>query len=392
MPNTRIEAVLHGIGDGARLEQLVSDLLQREGYDVDPTGTRGPDGGRDALLQRDSEHGILHCSVSQDWEPKVHEDAEKAADRPEDFDFFIFATTQNPAAVKRDRVEDEIHEEYGWRVEIRDLERLRNQLAGDSENHDLVRDHLNIDPSSAFHDPTADAEEFYESRLQALHEREGYYGTIASDHEFTDHEDLPILAIHIIPAETFGSDHDRLGSDLPDPPGIGGKGRTEQYGDFVLTGSNFGLNGDDPFRYYACFHEEGWAEAVTVDIIPRTDDLELTTTIDKIVIEYIEDALDWYEDVGIAPPYYVYVTLLNAADYTIFVPNRISGPLNRREIGSDEFQFGDVIIDRNDVDVPAFMRKPMYRLWNRTGWQKSLNYNEIEEEGGETRYEWDPRR
>jgi len=101
MPNTRLEAVLSGIGDGARLEQLVADLLRRDDYDVDPTGTRGPDGGRDALLFRDGDHGILHCSVSQRWEQKVRGDAEKAADRPEDFTFFIFATTQNhPCSVK----------------------------------------------------------------------------------------------------------------------------------------------------------------------------------------------------------------------------------------------------------------------------------------------------
>ena len=65
MVNTRLEAALLGIGDGARLEQLASDLLSREGYRVKPTGTRGPDGGRDALLYQDDEEGIFHCSVGQ---------------------------------------------------------------------------------------------------------------------------------------------------------------------------------------------------------------------------------------------------------------------------------------------------------------------------------------
>lgn len=390
MPNTRLEAVLRGIGDGARLEQLTSDLLRREGYDVDPTGTRGPDAKRDALLSRDGEQGILHCSVSQRLENKVHDDAGKAADRPEDFDFFIFATTQNPAGVKRDRLEDEIRDEYGWRVEILDLERLRNRLRGDVENHDLVREHLNVDPNYAFQDPAVDAEEFYQSRLEELQEREGYYGTIASEHYVTDHDELPILAVHIIPAETFGSDHDRLGSELPDPPGFGRRGHTQQYGDFVLTGDSSGLDGEEPFSHYACFHEDGWAEAVTVNIIPKTDDLELSTTIDKDVVAFIEDALDWYEDVGINPPFYTYLTLLNAAEYTMYVPKDIWGPDHLREIGTDEFQFGEVVIDRYDADVPGVLRKPLYRLWNRTGWPLSLNYDEIEDDG-DTRYEWDPR-
>ena len=60
MPNNRLEALLQGIDDGGQLEQLAGDLLAREGYNVDSTGTRGPDGGRDAFLEREGEIGILH--------------------------------------------------------------------------------------------------------------------------------------------------------------------------------------------------------------------------------------------------------------------------------------------------------------------------------------------
>jgi hypothetical protein len=49
MSNTALEANLRAIGGGARLEQLAVDLLGREGYDVDPTGVRGPDGGKELL-------------------------------------------------------------------------------------------------------------------------------------------------------------------------------------------------------------------------------------------------------------------------------------------------------------------------------------------------------
>jgi hypothetical protein len=223
-----------------------------------------------------------------------------------------------------------------------------------------------------------------------LQDRDGYYGTIASDPFITDHEDIPILAVHLIPAETFGSDHDRLGSNLPDPPGFGRSGHTQQYGDFVLTGDHNGLDGEEPFTHYSCFHEDGWAEAVTTNIIPRTDDLELSTTMDSNIVAFVEDALDWYQDVGINPPFYTYLTLLHADEYTIYVPKQIWGPDHRREIGSDVFLFGEVRIDQFGVDVPAVFRKPLYRLWTRAGWPRSLNYNEVEEDG-DIRYEWDPR-
>lgn len=390
MPGTRLEAVLHAVSDGARLEQLAADLLIRDGYTVDPTGTRGPDGGRDALLARNGQQGILHCSVSEQWEEKLHEDAESAVDRPEDFTFFIFATTQNPAGTRRDRLEAEISDEYGWHVTILDLERLRNRLSGNPDNHDLVRDHLNIDPSHASQDPAVDAKTFYNDRIDRLQERDGYYGTIATERTLSDQDDLPILAVHIIPAEAFGGDHDRLGADLPDPPGFGQRGHTQRYGDFVLTGDSRALDGDEPFTHYSCFHEDGWAEAVTVNIVPKTDALELLPNIDRYLVDFLEDALDWYQGVGINPPFHTYLSLLNAAAYTTYVPDRVWGPDCRREIGSDVFRFGEVVIDRLDEDVPGLLRKPIYRLWSRTGWTTSLNYSEVEE-NGETFYEWNPR-
>jgi hypothetical protein len=64
MPNTALEANLHSIGEGTRLEQLAVNLLGRKGYDVDQTGVRGPDGRRDALLVRSGRSGVLHYSSS----------------------------------------------------------------------------------------------------------------------------------------------------------------------------------------------------------------------------------------------------------------------------------------------------------------------------------------
>ena len=91
MPNTQLGANLRAIGDGARLEQLAVDLLNREDYNVDPTGVRGQDDGRDALLERSGSQGVLHCSAqSNDIEGKICDDAKSAATRPEEFDFFYF--------------------------------------------------------------------------------------------------------------------------------------------------------------------------------------------------------------------------------------------------------------------------------------------------------------
>ncbi|WP_336036669.1 hypothetical protein [Halobacterium yunchengense] len=384
MANTRLDAALQAIGDGARLEQLASDLLRREGYSVDPTGTRGPDGGRDSLLSIDNEQGILHCSVAEEWESKIKSDVESARNRPEDFEFFLFATIQNPAGIMRDRVEEEIAEEYGWRVRIYDFERLRNRLMGNRENHDLAREHLSVDPGHAFDDISSQINDRCESFLERLHEREAPYGSIRSD--------LPFAAVHIIPAESLNDNFDRIAVDLPDPPCFASRsGLTQRVGDAVITCNPTGLE-DEPYAHYTSFHIEGWMEAVSTYVdVAQADTPQLTYGLDRYIVHFVEQALESYEQANIYPPFFVYITLIDAADYTMSKPPRMTGPAVSRDLGTDEFRLNRVTIKSYDEDVPNALRRPLYQLWNRAGWSTgSINYNELEDDTGEIRYEWDP--
>lgn len=145
MPNTRLQIALHQV-DPKPFEQLAADLLERAGYNPVPTSTRGNDRGRDALLTLDDKSGIAHFSTDEEWEDKIKDDADSAHEYPEEFDFFIFLTNQDFATTARDRVEREIEEEYGWRVEIWDFERIRNKILGNRDNHDLAENHLRVGP------------------------------------------------------------------------------------------------------------------------------------------------------------------------------------------------------------------------------------------------------
>lgn len=398
MPNNRLEALLQGIDDGGQLEQLVADLLARDGYEVDPTGTRGPDGGRDALLERGGNKGILHCSI-QSIEEKIESDAEKAADRPENFDLFIFATTENPAAIKRDRLERELTDRYGWQVKIYDLQRLRNQLLGNSDNHDLIREHLHVDLSGIDEDAQKEAEEFYESRVEQLRNREGYIGEIADRDSWPavngtkEKENPPYLAIHLIPAEALASSTDRLAADLPDPPFIGRHhGRIEKFGSCIASTRQLESSQDSPYEAYACFHEDGWSEAVTTNVTTSTEEPRLKSQFDQVVVDYIEKTVDWYEEVGINLPLYVFLTLFDAEDYTMYIPDKIWGPDRPRTISADVFRLGDATIESYNDDIPHLLRKPFYRLWTQAGWKTgSRNYSsETDEDTGEETYHWDP--
>lgn len=158
MVNTRLEAAIEGMHEDT-LEQLADDLLTRKGYDVDPTSTIGADNGRDSILTKDDELGILHCSTNNKLENKIKDDAESAAERDEEFDFFLFFTNANRATVMRDRLEEEVEEEYGFRTRIRDFEYLRNELMGNPDNHDLAREHLSVYPAGLMEDIKTKLEE-----------------------------------------------------------------------------------------------------------------------------------------------------------------------------------------------------------------------------------------
>lgn len=399
MPNTRLEALLQGIGNGAQLEQIAADLLVREEYDVDPTGTQGADGGRDALLTRGDENGILHCSITDSWEPKVKDDADKSENRSENFDCFVFMTTADPGTTKRDRVEEELREEYGWRVEIRDLQRLRNSLQGDPANHDLVREHLHIDPYRAFQNPRAHTDEFYEERLERLHQRTAQYGGIIEEYRTSKGgsrteeqivEDPPLLAIHLVPVEAFSSSISRSVTELPDIPSLGRYDRyTDRYGHYLINGSN---DEQDLFSEYTCFHEDGWAEAITTHTWAKSEESRLLSTIDKTSVEFVQKAISWFQEVNLRPPFFVYLTLIDASDYKIATHPRISSPHRMRPVGTDEFRLGNVRLDTYDADVPMMLHDSLDSLWRQVGWQNgSIHYQTKSSEEGEAREEWDPR-
>jgi hypothetical protein len=386
MTNTLVGANLRGISDGARLEQLTADLLRREGYDVDPTGVRGPDAGRDALLEHNGEQGILHCSAQSDGiEEKIGGDAEKAADRSEDFDFFIFSTTSEMAGTKRDRLETDIATEYGWQVRVLDFERLRNRLVGDPENHDLAREHLNVDPGTVLESVGAEVAELYEDLLSRLRKRKLPYGQLSESVS-----NLPLVAVHVLPAEATSTSNDRIARDLPDPPAfIRERSTTESFGDLVITSMARELTRGE-FSEYVCLHADGWVEAVTTRLAVDRDGEEkkFIHTIDEKVVDLVERVLIAYEEAGIVPPFYVYITVLGGGEYIIRKPDRIVGPASLRPLGDDEVRLNRVRLKGYEADVPFELRRSLGQLWDRIGWLTgSVHYTERDDGEG---YEWNP--
>lgn len=390
MVNTRLEVALRAL-DGERLEQLAVDLLRNDDdFVVRPTDTRGPDGGREANLKDGDLVGILHCSVEDGWERKAKSDAGKAAER--DADFFYFVTNQDPAGVMRDRVDAEIEQEHGYRTRIIDFAELRNALLGNRDNHYLAREHLSVDPSTAFENPEGQADDFQQELLERIEQREAPYGSIWNE--------FPLVIVHLIPAEATEPVHDRIAEDLPNPPAFAGKSKfTDRLGDMLIVGTNAPEGA--PTRWemdkrlwetYACFHSDGWIEAVTDRLSHRDGSSTISYWFDPTIVEFVRSAIDWLNDASIHPPYYVYISLLDASDWTFAKPDNVSGPYMTRRFGDDLFTLPRTTVDEPDPDVPQLLRKPLYMAWERAGWTEagSIHYQETENESGEIQYAWDP--
>jgi len=126
---------LENLTDYPQFERLCSDIMNQSGYrDIEPLGGSN-DRGRDALhISRSGTQGttIFAYSVRGDWRQKLlNEDCKRIADEEHELDRIVFVCTASITSTQKDNIKAEITEEYGWTLELHDLERLRVRLTSD---------------------------------------------------------------------------------------------------------------------------------------------------------------------------------------------------------------------------------------------------------------------
>ncbi|HTH11204.1 MAG TPA: restriction endonuclease, partial [Acidovorax sp.] len=123
---------LEQLSDYRQFERLCSALLAGAGYStIDPLGGTG-DEGRDAIIRADSA-GRTICfayTVRTDWRIKLRSDCKRVNEAGHTPDIFVFACTEAIAARDKDAAVQMVQEDFGWRLDLFDLERLRVQLSG----------------------------------------------------------------------------------------------------------------------------------------------------------------------------------------------------------------------------------------------------------------------
>lgn len=122
-------------------ESLCHDLMSRVGYkEIQPLGGVG-DMGRDAIHvdSSTSTNTIFAYSVREDWETKLDSDLKKANFHKHKCDKFVFVSTSAISAKKNDEKKFFVKQEYGWELEIFDLERIATLI--DNHHQDLITRH-----------------------------------------------------------------------------------------------------------------------------------------------------------------------------------------------------------------------------------------------------------
>lgn len=148
--HNRTVAELEDYTDFPEFERLCADLLTGVGYrGIDPQGIQGKDGGKDALHISDEDYTVFHFSTREDWESKLYEDLDKVKSNKIQCTKFVFVSNREISGPTKDRLKESVRNDYGWKLEIFDVERLRVVL--DTHRQELRKKYLGIPISYSSH-------------------------------------------------------------------------------------------------------------------------------------------------------------------------------------------------------------------------------------------------
>ncbi|MCU4971136.1 restriction endonuclease [Halobacteria archaeon AArc-m2/3/4] len=360
MPLTDLETALANAYP-QDLEKLAVDLLAERGYDVEPTGTKGTDGGIDALLHDGDRGGVLHVSRTRSdrLRGKLTADAEKAADHAQEYDFFVFVTTADPSGSLRRRLVAEVQEEYGWTVTIWAREQLRNALMTDHQR--LAQEHLNIDPELPRDDHRNEIRALRDERLDCVQNRTDLPNEIPNG---------PAVTVHVIPMSAVTTNETTPPGNLPSIPLFGHPKRVPGGGKIVSDGV---VEYNHRFRTahpdYLYLNEAGWIEGVSTKYF-RTNESEpsgvIDPEIDRAITATVHGSLYCFDELGIDTPVFVTAGLLDVEDYTMG-----SRPSLGFRSGSFPDRFTTDIIELDTLDPSEFemvhLRPILDRIWYQAG-------------------------
>lgn len=220
-----------------------------------------------------------------------------------------------------------------------------------------------------------------DARISRIREREGIAATL---------EPGPMAVVHVLPVAVTRETEHIPASDLPVPRPLGEK----LNGDDMTAESRYAWSqGGDEWYAYGLIQNSGLYEAVGNGMFSMWEDEQMiksdvTSTslgLDASIIVAVKRGLSALDELGFSAPVFVFVSILDAAEYklddTKGIPTRLL--FGQRVIGTDVFTTPSVELSLDTDSVAAELEPLISSIYHQMGWEDgSPNYADGEWTGG----------
>jgi hypothetical protein len=354
---------------GHPFENFAMAYLREQGYNVHESGISGPDGGWDGQVEIGGREGIAHASVQEKWKSKLRSDAEKVEqleeERGEDYDLFVFVTNRDVGGRQELDLEDEIKEEYGWKLRIHHREEILGELRQNAQ--DLAEDFFDVDLQKD-HDHIEEIEKLCNSQLDDIQAREGYASDLIEG---------PAVVLHVIPNGVLSKSKNQSDS-VPEPSVLFEKLTSygEPKGKYTIS---YGSGGSGSEQHsYAVLRNDGLYESASVDaFIEKYDELWLQGFIqddvgiglDASVVLAARNTLEDLSEMGFSGTAFAWISFLDAGDVQLVTPDDLGSSLHRssKTIETDRYTTEYATLQIGDEHVIEGLEPILDELWREFG-------------------------
>ncbi|RLM83811.1 hypothetical protein D3D02_16495 [Halobellus sp. Atlit-38R] len=354
---------------GYPFEKFAMAYLREQGYQVHESGSSGPDGGWDGQVEIGGREGIAHASVQETWRRKLRSDAEKVEqleeERGEDYDLFVFVTNQDVGGRQELDMQDEIREEYGWKLRIHHREEILGELRQNSQ--DLAKEFLDVDLQKD-REHIEEVREILESQLDDIQAREGYASELIEG---------PAIALHVIPNGIL-TKRKTSARGIPDPSVLFEEVTTysESKGKYSIS---YGRGGSGSEQHsYAVFQNDGLYESTSVSAFhQKYEDLWLQGFIQKSVgigldasvILAARRTMEDLSEMGFSGTAFAWISLLDAEEVKLVTPDQLGSSLHRspKTIDTDRYITEHATLQIGSDEVIEDFEPILDELWREFG-------------------------
>lgn len=190
-------------------------------------------------------------------------------------------------------------------------------------------------------------------------------------------EEGALLALHVIPLQAMTSDYridiSSNSNALQNIRPLGASGWNQRINlDGRLSYRNIS---NDRSHGYAQLFRNGIIESVAVEGLWNGRRMIASQEYEKDIITALKSYFPVLNELGIATPAYLFLSLLGVKDWTFAVsPRRFSDVTNRAE--RDNILLPEIVVEQWSDDPATIMHPVFDMVWNAFGFNRSYNYNE----------------